>query len=454
MAPNHDIATRALVVTLKSVAGKSNSEVCYLTGLPESTVRSIYAKAIKRGFEYNASQPITICNAHLEDAPRSGRPTKETEAVRQSITQKLVRDRYGREKSCADLAGELSQEGVNISATTVRQILKKAGYKKTKPTRKPGLTKKMREERLAWCKEREKWTLEDWKNVIWTDETSVVLNHRRGGYRIWRKSDEAFLRSTIRERWKGYSEFMFWGSFSYDKKGPCHCWQPESRKQKEEARKAIEALNQELEAEARAEWELNTGVRRLGLRTKPGKKLTWKFTADTGKLTRGKGNGIDWWRYRAEILIPKLLPFAQECKKERLYTLVQEDKAPSHAHHSQQKVFNIFEVARLLWCGNSPDLNAIECCWPYMKRLTTKKGAPRSKVEAIRAWTKAWDELPQWKIQEWIERIPIHIQNIIRLEGGNEYKEGRRTGKGTEREATAVKAIKINVDNEWEDISK
>ncbi|EMD65304.1 hypothetical protein COCSADRAFT_58356, partial [Bipolaris sorokiniana ND90Pr] len=83
MAPNHDIATRALVVTLKSVAGKSNSEVCYLTGLPESTVRSIYAKAIKRGFEYNASQPITICNAHLEDAPRSGRPTKETKAVRQ-----------------------------------------------------------------------------------------------------------------------------------------------------------------------------------------------------------------------------------------------------------------------------------------------------------------------------------------------------------------------------------
>ncbi|KAJ5055626.1 hypothetical protein J3E74DRAFT_281121 [Bipolaris maydis] len=84
MAPNHDIATRALVVTLKSVAGKSNSEVCYLTGLPESTVRSIYAKAIKRGFEYNASQPVTICNAHLEDAPRSGRPTKETEASRGS----------------------------------------------------------------------------------------------------------------------------------------------------------------------------------------------------------------------------------------------------------------------------------------------------------------------------------------------------------------------------------
>jgi hypothetical protein len=27
-------------------------------------------------------------------------------------------------------------------------------------------------------------TFENWMNVIWSDETSVVLNHRRGGYRI------------------------------------------------------------------------------------------------------------------------------------------------------------------------------------------------------------------------------------------------------------------------------
>jgi hypothetical protein len=42
-----------------------------------------------------------------------------------------------------------------------------------------------------------------------------------------------------------------------------------------------------------------------------------------------------------------------------------------------------------------------------------------------KAWQKAWDELPQEQIQAWIERIPVHIQEVIRLEGGNEYKEGR-----------------------------
>ena len=51
----------------------------------------------------------------------------------------------------------------------------KAGFHKTKPTRKPGLTNKMKMERLKWCLDHKDWTLEDWENVIWTDETAVVL---------------------------------------------------------------------------------------------------------------------------------------------------------------------------------------------------------------------------------------------------------------------------------------
>ena len=50
---------------------------------------------------------------------------------------------------------------------------------------------------------------------------------------------------------------------------------------------------------------------------------------------------------------------------------------------------------------------------------------PKSRGEAIRAWYEAWDEIPQEKIQAWIERIPIYVQRIIDCEGGNDYKEGR-----------------------------
>jgi hypothetical protein len=64
-----------------------------------------------------------------------------------------------------------------------------------------------------------------------------------------------------------------------------------------------------------------------------------------------------------------------------------------------------------------------------MKRETTKKGAFTSDKKMKEAWIQCWEDLPQEKIQFWIERIPVHIQEVIRLEGGNEYKEGRKKGQ-------------------------
>lgn len=423
----HDISTRAVVVVLKSpLGGKTTAQIQAITGLSKSSINDIYARAIQRGFDPNLT-PLALKDKYLSDAPRSGRPTKQTTGVKEVLIQKVGRDRYGREKTAADLAGELSEElDVDISATTVWRCLKKLGYRKTKPTRKPGLTQKMRDDRLQWCKEHKDWTLEDWKRVIWSDETSVLLGHRRGGYRIWRKADESMVKSVIRPRWKGFSEFMFWGCFSYDKKGPCHIWRPETAAEKKAANQVLETLNADLEADARLRWELETGISRMGLRNKPGAKPKWRWTEATGKLVRReKGNGVDWYRYQTQILIPKLLPFAKECEVDRP-TLVQEDKAPSHIHYDQARIYDIYQVERLLWCGNSPDLNAIEPCWFWMKRHTTRKGAPKSRAEAMKVWQACWrDDVTQEQIQAWIERIPVHIQKIIDLEGGNEYKEGR-----------------------------
>jgi hypothetical protein len=84
---------------------------------------------------------------------------------------------------------------------------------------------------------------------------------------------------------------------------------------------------------------------------------------------------------------------------------------------------------RLLWPGNSPDLNIIEPTWFWMKRETTKNGEFTSEKKLKKAWLKCWRDLPQEKIREWIERIPIHIQEIRRLKGGNEYKEGKKKGQ-------------------------
>ena len=52
-----DIATRALVVTLKAPNGgaKTTAQIHLITGLPERTINQIYSRAIDRGFEPNES---------------------------------------------------------------------------------------------------------------------------------------------------------------------------------------------------------------------------------------------------------------------------------------------------------------------------------------------------------------------------------------------------------------
>lgn len=134
--PNTDIATRAFVVAWKCpLGGKSSAEIVDFLGISNRQVNRIYAKALERGFDPTA-RPLHICNQHLEDAPRSGRPKKQTPEIQDAVISKVRQDRRGREKTAVNVAYELSSGGTKISATTILRILNKARSKKTKLTRK------------------------------------------------------------------------------------------------------------------------------------------------------------------------------------------------------------------------------------------------------------------------------------------------------------------------------
>ena len=331
----------------------------------------------------------------------------------------MRKDRNGREKPSAVLGYE-----AGFSPSTILRHLRKNGMRSVKTTKKPGLTPAMMQARFAFALRYRHWTIEDWKKVIWTDETSVLLGARRGKVRVWRTSKETFSPTVVRNRWKGFSEFMFWGCFTYDRKGPFHIWQKETSAEKKASIAYIDALNEALEPKLKAEWELNTAVERMGLRNKAGKKPQWKWDKAHGKIVRdGKKGGIDWYRYQTVILLKKLIPFAQSCGPEYY---VMEDKAPPHASKHQDQIFMDANVLRLMWCGNSPDLNPIESCWWWMKRWSTRKGCPRTRKILTKVWERTWTEdLDQRRIQGWIERMPRHIDKVIELRGGNEYREGK-----------------------------
>lgn len=205
---------------------------------------------------------------------------------------------------------------------------------------------------------------------------------------------------------------MLWGCFLYDKKGPCHIWEDETKAERAQADKWLEEQNKALDPVCKADWELETAMRRVGIRRRmPGKPPIQKWKKKTVKLVRDSNGGrwIDWHRYYRCVLEPKLLPFAKECLIKRPGALVQEDNAAPHAHQYQQRVFDLWGVTWLIHCPNSPDLTAAEPPWFYMKRDTTNHGTETSKKQMKEDWIKCQESIPQERFQRRIERIPVHI---------------------------------------------
>lgn len=256
-------AYQPLVVRAQAVAlmaeGLDIGYVSKVTEVPVRTIRRWVKKAEDRG--YKPWECKRILTEYVEDGHRPGRPKEITPSIEKAIISSVTKDHAGREKSSEYLAFEF-----DISSHSVLKVLKKHGLHSVKPTKKPGLTDENRKKRLEFCLAHKDWTLEDWKNVIFTDETSVALNQRRGGVRVWRTKDEANHPTCIHRRWKGNSDFMVWGCFSYDKKGPIHIWAPETAQQKQHAAKEIEKINKELEPICKQEWELSTSMARMRLR--------------------------------------------------------------------------------------------------------------------------------------------------------------------------------------------
>lgn len=287
-------------------------------------------------------------------------------------------------------------------------------------------------ERLKWCLD---YRNQEWKYVIFSDETSVVLGGVRGRRRVWRLKEETYHEHVITRRWKGKSEFMWWSCFSYYEKGPYHIWATETAADKKAMHADLAARNEaKFEGDLLAWIGTDSAHRLHATRAQPGKHANFKHTKHNGKLVvdEGKG-GINWYRYQEKVLKPLLLPFAKKLLKRFKKIKVQEDNAPAHLNRYSLDVFREWQIDRMLWRGNSPDLNAIEPTWFWMKRETTKREAITSEKELKKAWIKCWEDMPQELIQAWIEWIPNHIEEIIACDGNNLYKEGRKKGQEKKR---------------------
>ncbi len=190
--PKYSIAQRVHCLVLQG-EGFSWREIERRTGIKQPQQSNIKKKAFDRGFRPDVDP--RILDYYVEDELRTGRPKKISLDTEQQLLANVRADKADKEKS-----SEVFVYKYDINLTSALRVLRKYGLTNVKPTRKSDLDKRQRLARLKFCLEHQYWTLEDWKRVIWSDETSIILDQRRDSVRIWRDLTKIYESTVIRRR--------------------------------------------------------------------------------------------------------------------------------------------------------------------------------------------------------------------------------------------------------------
>ena len=87
-----------------------------------------------------------------------------------------------------------------ISGRTVRRRLHAAGLRAYRPAVRLVLMDRHRLARVAWARTHARWTRNDWRRVVFSDESRFCLQRSDGRIRIWRRRNERYRRNCIVER--------------------------------------------------------------------------------------------------------------------------------------------------------------------------------------------------------------------------------------------------------------
>lgn len=125
----------------------------------------------------------------VKDLPHKGRSRCTTKLMERRIISKIESNpRLSAQQIREDMRVEC---GLRVSTQTIRNRIHESGFKGRSARKKPFLSKKNIARRFQWAKNHENWTIQDWKRVIWSDETKINLFGSDGVNKVWRKSGQA-----------------------------------------------------------------------------------------------------------------------------------------------------------------------------------------------------------------------------------------------------------------------
>ena len=113
----------------------------------------------------------------------SGRPRKTSPRQDKLITRTAIKNRKATSKEIKH------QLKLKVGASTIRNRLHEANIKSYVATKKPLITKTNLKKILELAKQHQKWSVAQWKSVLFSDETTIHL-HWSGQRLVWRRKNE------------------------------------------------------------------------------------------------------------------------------------------------------------------------------------------------------------------------------------------------------------------------
>ena len=245
--------------------------------------------------------------------------------------------------------------GNTLSAQTIRNGMKEVGMKAVVKKKRPLLTKRHRRERLDFALSHQNWTMDDWKKVVWSDETKINRLGSDGRSWVWKKAGEGLSDRLVEGTRKfGGGSLMMWG---------CMMW---------------EGVGFACKIDGRMDGDLYI-----------------------------------------KILDEELQESIQFYGKSKDDIIFQQDNDPKHTCKKASKWFEDHQYQVMQWPAQSPDLNPIEHLWSHLKKkLTDYDTPPKGILELWERVQEEWEGIGPEVCQNLIESIPRHVEAVIKAKGG------------------------------------